>query len=292
VLQSTVFRDRSLVVKLVPTNPPRWSALPVGHWRWWYAPVGVLVALGLLWLLLALGWAGVWAQVLQFVLFMAVALLVPGLISRRATALDWCWLPARPWRAAAVVGVLALASFAIVELIEASDPAMAEASATVLRSFGFGRDAALDAPLVLCIVVLAPLAEELLFRGLIYRSLRDGLARHLPLGWGMVAGAAVSAVLFAVAHGGAGQDEQLWLLLGMGLLLVLAHELTGCLAAPIVLHSLNNTLALLTGLVRHPDVRLAQAWIEWLAWSGPVWVMLCVLLLSALYRRAIRAGSA
>ena len=260
----------------------------MGHWRWWYAVVGVAVSLGLLFALVLLGWVGVWGQVAQFLMFIAVALAVPWAIGRRALAADWGWVPARPWRTAVVVAVLAVVTFAVVEAIEAVDPAAAQASATVMRSFGLGHDTVFDLALVLCIVALAPLGEELLFRGLIYRSLRDGLARHGPLGWGVAVGAAVSAGLFAWAHGGEGQAQQLWQLVGVGLVLVLAYELTGSISAPILLHSLNNTLALATGLARYPDVRLAQPWIEALAWAGPLLTLLSILLLAALYRRALR----
>ena len=69
---------------------------------------------------------------------------------------------------------------------------------------------------------------------------------------------------------------------------MLAYELTGSISAPILLHSLNNTLALATGLARYPDVRLAQPWIEALAWAGPLLTLLSILLLAALYRRALR----
>lgn len=267
----------------------------MGHWRWWYAVVGVAAVVGLLFALVLLGWVGVWGQVAQFLLFMLVALAVPWAISRRATAVDWGWVPARPWRTAVVVAVLTVATFVVVEAIERLDPAAAQAAATVMRGFGLGHDATFDAVLVLCIVVLAPLGEELLFRGLIHRSLRDGLARHLPPGWGVAVGAAVGAVvsagLFAYAHGGEGQAQQLWQLVGIGLVLVLAFELTGSISAPVLLHSLNNTLALAVGLARYPDVRLARPWIEHLAWGGPLLVLLLLGLLSVLFRSgAHRAG--
>lgn len=264
----------------------------MGPWRWWYALVGAVAALGGLFALVLAGWGNAWGQVAQFLMFMLVALAVPWVIRRRATVDEWGWLPARPWRAAWVVGVLTVLLSLAVALIEASDPAAAQASATVLRSFGLGQDAAFDAAMVLCIVALAPLGEELLFRGLIYRSLRDGLARHLPLGLALAIGAAVSAGLFAYAHGGEGQEQQLWQLAGVGLLMVLAYELTGSIAAPIMMHSLNNTLALVGGLQRHPDVRLAQAWIEALMWGGPLLTLLSIGMLAALYRRARRPALA
>ena len=58
----------------------------MGHWRWWYAVVGVALSLGLLFALVLLGWVGVWGQVAQFLMFIAVALAVPWAIGRRALA--------------------------------------------------------------------------------------------------------------------------------------------------------------------------------------------------------------
>ena len=268
-----------------PRRPPRWSALPVGPWRWWYALIGVAAALGLLFALVMLRWGGVWGQVAQFLGFMLLAVAVPWVLSRRASAADWGWLPGRPWRTALVVVVLTLTLQVMVQVFEALAPSTAQAASTVLRSFGFGRDTAFDVALVLCIVMLAPLGEEMLFRGLIYRSLRDGLARHLPIGLAIAVGVALSAAGFAFAHGGEGQEQQLWQLIGVGLVLVLAYELTGSITAPIMVHSLNNTLALAAGLARHPDVRLAQPWIETLAWMGPLLTLLLIGGLSALWRR-------
>lgn len=270
---------------------PRWSALPLGPWPWWYALAGVAATLAGLYALVllgpGLGMAG--SLVAQFLLFMLVALAVPWAIGRRATVADWGWMPARPGRAALMVGVLTLALTLLVAVVEALHPGAAQASSTVFRGFGLGRDAAVDAAMVLSIVALAPLGEELLFRGLIYRSLRDGLARWLPVGLAMATGAAVSALLFGWAHGAEGQEQQLWQLAGIGLLMVLAYELTGSIAAPVMVHSLNNSLALVAGLQRHPDIRLAAGWIDALAMAGPLLALLLLGLLALLHRRLPRS---
>lgn len=267
--------------------PPRWSALPLGAWPWWYAAVGVAAALGGLYPLMLLGLGLAWSLVAQFGLFALVALAVPWAIGRRAAAGDWGWMPARPGRAALVVGVLTLLLTVFVAVFETLDPRAAPAASTVFRGFGLGRNAGFDAAMVLSIVALAPLGEELLFRGLIYRSLRDGLARRLPVGLAMAVGAGVSAALFAWAHGADGQAQQLWQLAGVGLLLVLAYELTGSIAAPVMVHSLNNSLALAAGLQRHPDIRLAAGWIDTLAWAGPLLCLLMLAALATLHRRAV-----
>ena len=83
-------------------------------------------------------------------------------------------------------------------------------------------------------LTLAPLFEELLFRGLLYRSLR-------PL-VGPVPAALAAAGLFAWTHGNLSVFPGL-LLLGLGL--TLAYELTGSLAAAILMHAGFNLRSLL-----------------------------------------------
>ena len=53
----------------------------------------------------------------------------------------------------------------------------------------------------------------------------------------------------------------------MGLLAVLTYGFTGSIVVPAMLHSLNNSPALVNGL-RQPDIHLAQPWIKVLVWPG------------------------
>jgi len=80
--------------------------------------------------------------------------------------------------------------------------------------------------------VVAPFAEELLFRGLIY----GGLAQRYP-GW---LAAVFSALLFALLHG-VGVLVPIFVL-GLGLAYV--YQRTGTLWAPILTHSLVNAVSL------------------------------------------------
>ncbi|QTD46857.1 CPBP family intramembrane glutamic endopeptidase [Ottowia testudinis] len=272
-----------------PSPAPRWSALTVGAWRWWYAVLGAVLVIGGLALINLPGLNNVWGQALQFVLYALIAVLLPWVLSRRAFAADWGWNVARPWRAAFIMGALTALLVCVVNVIEARDAAAAQASDTVLRGFGFGQSAAFDIGMVLCIVALAPWGEEMLFRGLLYRSLRDGLARYVPVGVSAVVGAALSAWLFASSHGGEGFDQQLWLLAGMGLLAVLAYEWTGSIIAPVMLHSINNSVTMITGL-RQPGVALAHPSIEVLAWAGPL-LALGLLAVTAMLHRVLARRS-
>lgn len=87
----------------------------------------------------------------------------------------------------------------------------------------------------LSVALLAPAAEELFFRGLIYRELKKAMR---PL----IAGG-ISAAVFGAVHGAA-----VWMLVGFlaGVALAWIYELTGSLWASVIVHLTNNTLAQIT----------------------------------------------
>ncbi|HWE60936.1 MAG TPA: type II CAAX endopeptidase family protein [Chloroflexota bacterium] len=94
-------------------------------------------------------------------------------------------------------------------------------------------------PVMLALVVvtgllLTPVIEELLFRGVLYQALR----RRMPVG----SAALISALIFAVMHG------QLLLLIPftvMGVILALIYERSGSLWPTILVHACNNGIILL-----------------------------------------------
>jgi membrane protease YdiL (CAAX protease family) len=92
--------------------------------------------------------------------------------------------------------------------------------------------------LVIALVVVAPVAEEIFFRGVVYNAwLREYGARAALFG---------SAVLFAVIHG------SLFLFLpivALGIVLVLVYRATSSLPAAIALHAGFNGLTVLIGLL-------------------------------------------
>ena len=102
---------------------------------------------------------------------------------------------------------------------------------------------ALDAPadlavLVTTIVLLAPVFEELLFRGFLYRALRD----LLTPGGAMVA----SALVFALIHL---QPGNLLPLAALGFVLAWLYERSGTLWAPILVHATWNLGGVLYALL-------------------------------------------
>lgn len=96
-------------------------------------------------------------------------------------------------------------------------------------------------------VILAPIAEELIFRAGLYRFLQSRMTSREA--------ALVSSFLFALMHGNWFSFVPLWLL---GIALCLLYQKTGTLKAPIFLHmifNLNSLVFLLFG----PDLTMAPA---------------------------------
>jgi membrane protease YdiL (CAAX protease family)/uncharacterized RDD family membrane protein YckC len=88
------------------------------------------------------------------------------------------------------------------------------------------------------VVVAAPLSEEIFFRGFMYGGLRRRLAP-----W---AAALISGLVFGMLHfTGGGTITVVPPLLLLGVLLALLYERTGSLWPPIILHAVNNGIALI-----------------------------------------------
>jgi tetratricopeptide (TPR) repeat protein/membrane protease YdiL (CAAX protease family) len=87
------------------------------------------------------------------------------------------------------------------------------------------------------IAIAAPIAEEILFRGLLYGALQ----RWLSPRWTIV----VTAVVFAAVHL---QPVYFLPLFGLGLVLGLGRHQSGTLALPVFIHLLNNSISLLISL--------------------------------------------
>jgi membrane protease YdiL (CAAX protease family) len=89
--------------------------------------------------------------------------------------------------------------------------------------------------LVLLAVIAAPLFEEFIFRGLVFRGMR----RSLPAAWSI----AGSAAVFAICH----PPVSVLPVFLMAVLGAVGFELTGWLLTPICVHMMYNGLLLLTG---------------------------------------------
>jgi membrane protease YdiL (CAAX protease family) len=93
--------------------------------------------------------------------------------------------------------------------------------------------------LVLLGVIAAPLFEEFIFRGLVFRGMR----RSLPARWSI----AGSAAVFAICH----PPLSVIPVFAMGVLAALGFEITGWIVTPICVHMTYNGLVLLAGHLQH-----------------------------------------
>lgn len=120
------------------------------------------------------------------------------------------------------------------------------------------------AGLVLAAVLIAPVVEEIFFRGMIFRSLRNGV--------GVAAAAVISGLFFGMLHWDFATVERLLQvipLVAFGIALALLYAWSGSLWGPIVLHGTNNALA--SGVVasnRGSEFGVALTVLAWLAVTG------------------------
>ena len=89
---------------------------------------------------------------------------------------------------------------------------------------------------VLLIVIAAPISEEVCFRGMLFGGLRERLPR--------LAAALISALVFGGLHATTGVSA-VPPLIAFGFILALLYEKTGSIVPGILLHMLNNSVALL-----------------------------------------------
>ena len=88
---------------------------------------------------------------------------------------------------------------------------------------------------ILLIVILAPISEEICFRGMLFGGLRERLPRLLA--------ALVAGLVFGALHALTGLSA-VPPLIAFGVVLCLLYEKTGSIVPGIVLHALNNSVAL------------------------------------------------
>jgi membrane protease YdiL (CAAX protease family) len=89
---------------------------------------------------------------------------------------------------------------------------------------------------ILLIVVAAPISEEICFRGMLYGGLRER--------WPRIAAAILAGLVFGALHALTGLSA-VPPLVAFGFVLCLLYERTGSIVPGIVLHMLNNSVALL-----------------------------------------------
>lgn len=145
-----------------------------------------------------------------------------------------------------------------------------------------GGDAGI-AGLVVAAVLIAPVVEEIFFRGMIFRSLRNGL--------GVAAAAVISGSFFGMLHWDFATVERLLQvipLIAFGIALALLYAWSGSLWGPIVLHCFNNALAsAVVAFNRGSAFGVVLATLAWLAVTGG-----CLKLATRRRAQATAAGEA
>jgi hypothetical protein len=131
--------------------------------------------------------------------------------------------PALKWMAAAVGAYLLFAMLYSLLVVTPEQEDIAE---------GFG---ALPVQILL-IAIAAPISEEVCFRGMLFGGLREKMPR--------IGAALVSGVVFGALHALTGVSAVPPLIV-FGLILALLYEKTGSIVPCILLHMLNNSVALL-----------------------------------------------
>lgn len=143
--------------------------------------------------------------------------------ARRQLGLRWFRPSAVKWMGAAV-GAYLLFSFSYIAIF--GPPHQKD----VAEAFG-------AVPVqILLIVIAAPVSEEVCFRGMLFGGLRTRLPR--------VAAALIAALLFGGLHATTGVSAVPPLIF-FGFVLALLYERTGSIVPGILLHMLNNSVALL-----------------------------------------------
>jgi membrane protease YdiL (CAAX protease family) len=141
--------------------------------------------------------------------------------------------PAVAWRSAGGLVLLLLVAFIVLSAIWSA--AVHPETEKLLETLGSNEGTALLLASAGLTCVVAPICEELLFRGYIFTALRN---------WrGMWPAALTTGLVFGAVHAGSAPALDLVPLAGLGLGLCLLYRYTGSLYPCMIAHSLNNSLA-------------------------------------------------
>lgn len=253
-------------------------------WGWWLGPLAVAAAFTLV-VVVAIAVSAVLGAgelsrltddypqatgIVQDLLWIGVAIGLPLAVYGSLRPGD-LGLEGRPDVRAAAVTAAGLLVFYLVAAAYGLAAGLDEDSNQRLKESGLGVSIGSDLGYVALYVVMAPVAEELLFRGLLFGSLR-GRFGHWPA-------ALVSGAVFGAIHLGAGQDPFIPVLTALGVVLALAYHYSGALYAAIAIHAINNAVS--TGSSHQP----AADWIYAVLAAGP----LVAVALAYLLGRAVKA---
>lgn len=263
--------------------------------KWWIVPLAYLLSLVVLvgMPILLMNVPPTVMQNLSFVMFVVLATLLP-LLFVRPVLRKHVGLQVKgdiTWGRITLVTLIGYAALYLVSTIfESSSQEAAQSGEVVMRSFGFGQGTTSDILMMLAVTILAPLGEEALYRGLLFKGLFDGLKnieaerfkKWLRPEVILLVALLISAQLFTSAHGGDGQDAQLVALFIHAIIYALIYAFSGSLIAPIMAHSLNNSTAVWQVARTASDLPMAQPAL-WLMYAAPFITLLLALLWRQLF---------
>lgn len=137
------------------------------------------------------------------------------------------------WRA---MGLAVGAWFLYLVFAAVLNPLLQPDQEDVTRELGAGDESAIATVIAgFLIIVAAPISEEVFFRGFMFAGFR----RAMP----MIVAALLSAVFWGALHLSAGNIGVAVQLSVFGVILAVLYERTGTLWAPILAHTINNSIA-------------------------------------------------
>lgn len=205
-------------------------SLTSGKWKWWFSVLILLVAL---FMFSPQKWV-------------PITILIPIILSLRVSNAEQ-GLITDNLKKTLFIAVLGFVIFTVlVYFFEKGSKEATEAGEKVMAEFGFGKSLADDWSALLLICFWAPLGEELLYRGAIFRPIWNSISLSKKLGKytriiAFTIASFVSCFLFTSAHGGEGQDSQLVMIFILSLIACFSYYITGSIYAPVLFHSLNNS---------------------------------------------------
>jgi uncharacterized protein len=235
-------------------QPPRaeGSPTPVPRWPPWTAPLALVAGL----VLAGLGGLVVDIPALALGVKVSTSHVPPGLAIADTFVQDLAFVlaavfcarlggqvvaawqfgmrrPAVSWRAAVGLVLLLLLAFIVLSIIWTA--LFHPAKEKLLEQLGSNEGAALLVLSAGLTCVVAPVCEEILFRGFIFTALRN---------WrGTLPAALITGLLFGAVHAGSAPALDLIPLAALGFGLCLLYRRTGSLYPCFIAHSLNNSIA-------------------------------------------------
>jgi uncharacterized protein len=232
-----------------PPAPPEGSSSEEPRWPAWYAPVAFIVALAAsLFLFVVIGAFGaalganvdnpgptltVVGTVVQDAMLVVVAVIFAARVAR-PRASQFGLRAARFWRTVGWSAAALAAYYTFVAIYTAA--VKPDGDQTVTQDLGANNGTARMVIAGIMVIAIAPVAEEVFFRGFFYRALRSR--------FGVITAALIDGAVFGLIHyTGSGTLSILPILAALGFVFCLLYEHTGTLFSVIALHAFNNTIA-------------------------------------------------